>query len=151
MVLENGGESIAIGFTDRKLSPHAGSVVFWKFLHPLLAVLEEAKLVAGFWLRPGNTSCANNIAAFTLEVLGRLPKWLKVRVVRADSGFCENSWLDLLERQRLCYIVVARLMSPLRKLKVRGASWWCDMRSRRRNGLVASSCWRFPATCSRHW
>lgn len=23
-------------------------------LHPLLVVLEEAKLVAGFWLRPGN-------------------------------------------------------------------------------------------------
>jgi len=27
-------------------------------LHPLLAVLEEAKLVVGFWLRPGNASCA---------------------------------------------------------------------------------------------
>lgn len=261
MVLENGGESIAIGFTDRKLSPHAGSAVFWKFLHPsgliaklkevlphrlpesnnaiqpidkalgfiqgllcgaekltqvaylrrdtlvpaitgikrvasqstlsrffavfdsagknqrcfgplwewcirrvkarkdgysldfdstrllhedghqegvktgytrvglkpclhpLLAVLEEARLVAGFWLRPGNTSCANNIAAFTLEVLGRLPKWLKVRVVRADSGFCENAWLDLLEGRGLDYIVVARLMSPLRKLIVRGMDW----------------------------
>jgi len=34
MMLENGGESIAIGFTDKKLSPHAGSAVFWKFLHP---------------------------------------------------------------------------------------------------------------------
>ena len=27
-------------------------------LHPLLAVLEEAKLVVGFGLRPGNASCA---------------------------------------------------------------------------------------------
>jgi len=86
-------------------------------------VLEEAKLVAGFWLRPGNTSCANNIEGFTLEVLGRLPKWLKVRVVRAGSGFCENGWLSLLEGQGLRYIVVARLMSPLRKLIVKGMDW----------------------------
>jgi hypothetical protein len=38
-------------------------------LHPLLAVLEEPKLVVGFWLRAGNSSCANNIIAFTLELL----------------------------------------------------------------------------------
>lgn len=34
MMVQNGRESIAIGFTDRKLSPHAGSAVFWRFLHP---------------------------------------------------------------------------------------------------------------------
>ena len=38
-------------------------------LHPLLAVLAEAKLVAGFWLRPGNSSCANNVVAFTLDLM----------------------------------------------------------------------------------
>lgn len=107
-------EGVKTGYTRVGLKP---------CLHPLLAVIEEAKLVAGFWLRPGNTSCANNIAAFTLEVLGRLPKWLKVRVVRADSGFCENAWLDLLEGQGLRYIVVARLMAPLRKLIVKGMDW----------------------------
>lgn len=37
-------------------------------LHPLLAVLEEAKVVANFWLRPGNASCANNVVAFTLHL-----------------------------------------------------------------------------------
>lgn len=107
-------EGVKTGYTRVGLKP---------CLHPLLAVLEEAKLVAGFWLRPGNTSCANNIEGFTLEVLGRLPKWLNVRVVRADSGFCENGWLSLLERRGLCYIVVARLMSPLRKLIVKGMDW----------------------------
>lgn len=34
MMVQNGRESIAIGFTDRKLSPHAGSAVFSRFLHP---------------------------------------------------------------------------------------------------------------------
>jgi len=57
-------------------------------LHPLLAVLAEAKLVAGFWLRAGNASCASNVIAFTLDLLANLPRHLRVRLVRADSGFC---------------------------------------------------------------
>ena len=57
-------------------------------LHPLLAVLEEAKLVVGFWLRAGNASCASNVIAFTLDLLANLPAHLRLRVVRADSGFC---------------------------------------------------------------
>jgi hypothetical protein len=107
-------EGVATGYTRVGLKP---------CLHPLLAVLEEAKLVAGFWLRPGNTACANNIIGFTLEVLGRLPAWLKVRLVRADSGFCDNRWLELLECQGLSYIVVARLQRPLKNLITKGLDW----------------------------
>jgi hypothetical protein len=92
-------------------------------LHPLLAVLEEAKLVVGFWLRPGNSSCANNIVAFTLELLGNLPRFIRLRVVRADSGFCLAPWLDLLESQNLKYIVVARLLKPLQRLCRKEAIW----------------------------
>ena len=33
-----------------------------------------------------------------------------MRLVRADSGFCQAEWLDLLESQRLAYIVVAKLL-----------------------------------------
>ena len=51
-------------------------------LHPLLAVLEEAKLVVGFWLRAGNASCANNVVAFTLDLLANLPSWIRLRLVR---------------------------------------------------------------------
>jgi len=57
-------EGVALGYTRVGVKP---------CLHPLLTVLEEAKLVAGFWLRPGNTACATNIIGFTLEVLARLP------------------------------------------------------------------------------
>ena len=92
-------------------------------LHPLLAVLEEAKLVAGFWLRPGNSSCANNIIAFTLELLSNLPRHIRLRVVRADSGFCVGPWLELLETQNLRYIVVARLLKPLQRLCRRETLW----------------------------
>jgi hypothetical protein len=43
-------------------------------LHPLLAGLEGPKLMVGFWLRAGNSSCANNIIVFTLELLQNMPK-----------------------------------------------------------------------------
>jgi hypothetical protein len=67
--------------------------------HPLLAVLKEAKLVVGFWRRPGNSSCAHHVIAFTLDLLGNLPRHLRLRLVRADSGFCGAPWLALRESQ----------------------------------------------------
>jgi hypothetical protein len=92
-------------------------------LHPLLAVLEEAKLVAGFWLRAGNSSCASNVIAFTLDLLANLPRQVRLRVVRADSGFCLAEWLALLEQQHLYYIVVARLLKPLQRLLKQELIW----------------------------
>ena len=92
-------------------------------LHPLLAVLEEAKLVVGFWLRAGNASCASNLIGFTLDLLANLPRHVRLRVVRADSGFCVAEWLDLLEQQQLRYIVVARLLKPLQRLVKNELLW----------------------------
>lgn len=107
-------EGVAVGYTRLGNKP---------CLHPLLAVLEEAKLVVGFWLRAGNSSCANNVIAFTLELLGNLPAHLRLRLVRADSGFCVAPWLALLESQRLKYIVVARLLKPLQRLCRKETIW----------------------------
>lgn len=107
-------EGVAVGYTRLGTKP---------CLHPLLAVLEEPKLVVNFWLRPGNTSCANNVAAFTHDLLENLPSWLRLRVVRADSGFCQPEWLDLLERQHLHYIVVARLLLPVQRLLQHNMHW----------------------------
>src|SRR3954470_21836328 len=92
-------EGVTVGYTRLGNKP---------CLHPLLAVLEEVKLVVNFWLRPGNSSCANNVIGFTLELLGNLPSHVRLRLVRADSGFCQAPWLELLESQRLRSIVVAR-------------------------------------------
>jgi len=92
-------------------------------LHPLLAVLEEAKLAVGFWLRPGNASCANNVVAFTLDLLANLPSWIRLRLVRADSGFCVPDWLELLELKKLSYIVVARLLKPVQRLLKKDLIW----------------------------
>lgn len=107
-------EGVAIGFTRMGYKP---------CLHPLLAVLEEAKLVVGFWLRAGNTACANNVVAFTLELLGNLPRHIRLRLVRADSGFCQAPWLALLDSQNLRYIVVAKLHSPIQRLCRKETIW----------------------------
>jgi hypothetical protein len=107
-------EGVEVGYTRLGYKP---------CLHPLLAVLEEAKLVVGFWLRPGNTSCAHNLLAFTLDLLGNLPRHLRLRVVRADAGFCQAPWLDLLESQHLPYIVVAALRAPVQRLCRKDTLW----------------------------
>ena len=92
-------------------------------LHPLLAVLEEAKLVVQFWLRPGNCACANNAVSFVLDLLGNLPAHIRLRVVRADSGFCWEELLALWERQGLPYIVSARLTTRIQSLIRRDTVW----------------------------
>jgi hypothetical protein len=107
-------EGVKVGYTRLGNKP---------CLHPLLAVLEEAKLVVAFWLRPGNSSCANNIIAFTLDLLANLPRQIRLRLVRADSGFCVPEWLDLLEEKQLRYIVVARLLKPVQRLVRKDALW----------------------------
>jgi len=107
-------EGVKVGYTRLGNKP---------CLHPLLAVLEEAKLVAGFWLRAGNASCASNVLAFTLDLLDYLPSFIRLRVVRADSGFCVAEWLALLEGLALRYIVVARLLQPLQRLLRQDLIW----------------------------
>jgi hypothetical protein len=107
-------EGVEVGYTRLGVKP---------CLHPLLAVLEEAKLVVGFWLRPGNCACANNVVEFTRQLLGRLPHYLRIRLVRADSGFCAAEWLDFLEQENLPYIVVAKLLRPLQTLLRQSQIW----------------------------
>ena len=104
-----------MGYTRKGLKP---------CLKPLLAVLEEAKLVAQFWLRSGNAPCASNVVSFTLELLSNLPRHLRLRLVRADSGFCEDRWLSLLEERRLAYIVVAVLHHKITSLLRQETPWW---------------------------
>ncbi|MCW5555028.1 MAG: transposase [Verrucomicrobiae bacterium] len=107
-------ECVATGYTRLGTKP---------CLHPLLAVLEKANLVVGLWLRPGNAACANNVVAFTLDLLANFPKWIGLRLVRSDSGFCVPEWLDLLERLKLQYIVVAWLLKPLQRLLKKDLIW----------------------------
>lgn len=107
-------QGVAVGYTRQGLKP---------CLHPLLAVLAEVRLVAQLWLRAGNTACANNAAAFFLDLWENLPRHLRLRAVRADAGFCTPELLALWEQLGLPYVVVAQLCAPIKSLLRRGLEW----------------------------
>lgn len=110
----HGKEGVRTGYTPQG---------YRRCYHPLIAVLAEPQLVAGLWLRPGNTRCDNNVVAFTSGILERLPSYISLGLVRADSGFCEEKWLQLLEERRLPYIVVGRLYGPIQRLIRKMTAW----------------------------
>jgi len=68
-------EGVQIGYTRQGLKP---------CLHPLLAVLAEARLVVQLWLRSGNAACSNNVVAFFLDLWDQRPRHVRLRAVRAD-------------------------------------------------------------------
>lgn len=91
--------------------------------NPIIGFLAEAKLVVGFWLRPGNTVTFNNVVAFTLAILQRLPHHIRIGLVRADAGFCCEQTLQLFEDRQLKYIVVGKLYRPVRSLLRHQQEW----------------------------
>jgi hypothetical protein len=110
-------------FTAQGLATGYTPQGFARNYHPLIAVVAEARLAAGFWLRPGDTRSDNNIIGFTRQVLSHLPASARVSLVRADAGFGQDAWLSMLESQGLDYIVVARLHQPLKELAQTTQKW----------------------------
>jgi hypothetical protein len=83
--------------------------------HPLLAALAEAPFILHGWLRSGNTGAARGVVPFLQEALALLPEGLRLRCVRADSGFFEEALLAFLEARQLPYIIVARMTATLKR------------------------------------
>jgi hypothetical protein len=54
--------------------------------HPLIAFVNDVKLVANMWLRNGDSSSANNFLSFLENTLSKL-KNKNVSLIRLDSGF----------------------------------------------------------------
>ncbi|MCC5021395.1 MAG: transposase [Candidatus Synoicihabitans palmerolidicus] len=107
-------QGVKVGYTRVGIKP---------CLHLLLAILSEVRMVAGFWLRPGDTACANHALGFFRELWGNLPKHVRLRVVRADAGFCPADLLALWEELRVKFIVAARLTRPV-KSQLCGETRW---------------------------
>lgn len=107
-------EGVRGGYTKQGIKP---------CLHPLLAVIAEVRLVAQLWLRPGNATCGNNATAFFLDLWEHLPRHIRLRGVRADSGFCLPELLALWEQLKLPYVVVAQLSQPIQQLLKRDLKW----------------------------
>ena len=91
--------------------------------HPLLAFVADARMVANFWLRPGNAHSANNILQFLESTLHHLGD-KAVGLLRANSGFFDEAILTALEGKRIPYIVAARLTQPLQRTICQATGWW---------------------------
>jgi hypothetical protein len=91
--------------------------------HPLLAVLSEAHFLLHGWLRSGNCGTSRGVEEFLKEALALLGQRVKIRLLRADSGFFDDKLLSFLEQRLLDYIVVAKL-TPWVKRAAQGLAHW---------------------------
>ena len=84
--------------------------------HPLIAFIEETKMVANFWLRSGNTSASNNFQGFLSDTLEKL-NGKKIGLFRGDSGFYGKEIFDFLEQHNQVgnYIIAARQYKPIQR------------------------------------
>jgi Transposase DDE domain group 1 len=90
--------------------------------HPLLAFVSDWRLVANFWLRPGNAHTANNMLAFMEQTLTSLGDTV-VGLFRADSGFYDKAILGYLEEKKIHYIVSAKLTRALQSAIFAQRKW----------------------------
>lgn len=100
-------EGVAVGYTRRGLKPCHRS---------LIAGLAEARLIANYWLRAGNTACVNGAAEFLRQTVQSLPTHLRVGLVRGDSGFGDASVQDACAALHLKFIFAAKLTQKVQSL-----------------------------------
>lgn len=81
--------------------------------HPLLAFVSDVRMIANYWLRPGNTSASTNYLSFLEDTLSRLQD-KRVGLIRMDSGFFSGNILGYLEQRQLSYIIACRLNNRIK-------------------------------------
>lgn len=108
-------EGAAAGYNPRRQGSHCHK--------PLFAFVGTVRMVLHAWLRPGNTADTNGVSEFFLEALGFLGERHKVGLVRADAGFYDGKFFELLEGRKLSYIVGCRINGPVRN-EIRQQRGW---------------------------
>ena len=91
--------------------------------HPLLAFVDDCKMIANFWLRSGDAYTTNNFLPFLEDTMERM-SGKRISLLRADSGFYGKDIFEFLENKSINYIIVARHYSTIQR-KVAGIKdWW---------------------------
>jgi hypothetical protein len=92
--------------------------------HPLMAFVAENRMVANFWLRPGNAHTSNNLEAFLADTIEKL-NGRRIGLLRADSGFYDRKIFHMLEEHPLCsnYIIAAKFHSPIQRALAQQEDW----------------------------
>ena len=108
-------EGVATGYTRVGLKPCQ---------RPLIAALGEAKMIANYWLRRGDTACVNGAAEFLRSTIAMLPPHIRIGLLRADGGFGHDTMMNAAEELALKYIIVARLTQPIQSCCRHGDEHW---------------------------
>src|SRR5690606_4495409 len=90
--------------------------------HPLMAFVNDLKLVANFWLRSGNTGASNNFKAFLEDTMRKLAG-KTIGLIRLDSGFYSKEVIDYLEDIKLDYLIAVRFYIPIQKMISLQQNW----------------------------
>lgn len=94
--------------------------------HPLMAFIDQTKMVANAWMRAGNTSDLNNYKAFLDETFDVALKDKEIGLVRADSGFYSNNFLKWFEDKKLNYIIAVKFYENI-KHKIGSVTKWIEI------------------------
>ena len=90
--------------------------------NPLMAFVSDVRMIANYWLRPGNTSASTNYLAFLDDTLARLQD-KRVGLIRMDSGFFTGEILNSLEEKELKYIVAGRFNNRIKYSLTHERKW----------------------------
>ena len=82
-----------------------------------MAFVADTRMVANLWLRPGDSHSANNVLAFLDDSLNKLGD-KRVALLRADSGFSDQVFLNDLDQRNTHYLIALRLNQPLQSALV---------------------------------
>lgn len=82
--------------------------------HPLIAFIDQTKMIANAWMRSGDTVALSNYQEFLNETFDVCLKDKKVGLVRADSGFYSDSFLSWFEQRKLNYVVAVKFYENIK-------------------------------------
>ena len=91
--------------------------------HPLIAFVADCRMIANFWLRPGDCASAGNLLSFLAATRANLGNTI-IGLLRADSGFFADEILKSLEDSGTDYVVAAKLTAPLQAQLMKADGWW---------------------------
>lgn len=114
MVREGQQEGAAKGYNPKRPGRNSH--------HPLLAFVADIRMIANYWLRPGNTSASTNYLSFLEDTLARLAG-KTVGLIRMDSGFFSDGIMSYLENRSLHYIIACKFNTPLKRQLANSKRW----------------------------
>ena len=85
-----------------------------KSYHPLVVSESSLKDCLGGFLRPGNAYTSEGVTDLFQQAHSLLPSSVRLRT-RADSGFYDGSFVQMLDENHVKFAIVAKTSSPLKK------------------------------------